>query len=98
MFEEIRFAAVGLGHRGRHMFQTGLKAAEKIVPGAACDINADLWYKSQRNEPPLAETFPDTKFYEDFDQMLANEKIIAKTNKTEKMRFIKKSSSLIFIK
>ena len=75
MFEEIRFAVVGLGHRGRHMFQVGVKAAQKIIPAAACDINADLWYKSQRNEPPLAETFPDTKFYEDFDSMLANEKI-----------------------
>ena len=73
--QEIRFALVGAGHRGRNMFQAGVKAAKDIIPVAACDINSDLWYKSQRNQPPMSESFPDTRFYEDFNQMLANEKI-----------------------
>ncbi len=73
--EEIRLALVGAGHRGRHMFRTGVKAFEKIVPAAACDINADLWHKPQRGEPPMSETFPDTRFYEDFQTMLDREKI-----------------------
>ena len=61
--QEIRFALVGAGHRGRYMFEAGCKAAEKIIPVAACDINPDLWYKSQRGQKPMAETFPDTRFY-----------------------------------
>ena len=73
--QEIRLALVGAGHRGRQMFRTGAKSAEKIIPVAACDINPDLWYKSQRNEPPMAETFPDAHFYEDFNTMLNSEKI-----------------------
>ena len=73
--QEIRLALVGAGHRGRQMFYTGSKFAEKIIPVAACDINSDLWYKSQRDQPPMAETFPDTVFYEDFHTMLAKEKI-----------------------
>ena len=33
--QEIRFALVGAGHRGRYMFEAGCKAAEKIIPVAA---------------------------------------------------------------
>ena len=73
--QEIRLALVGAGHRGRLMFYTGSKFDEKIIPAAACDINSDLWYKSQRGQPPMAETFPDTVFYEDFHTMLDKEKI-----------------------
>ena len=74
---EIRIAAVGMGHRGRAMFLAASKVAEKIIPVAACDLNSDLWYKSQRNEQPMAEKMPDTKFYDDFYKMLDNEKIDA---------------------
>ena len=74
---EIRIAAVGMGHRGRAMFLAASKVAEKIIPVAACDLNRDLWYKSQRNEQPMAEKMPDTKFYDDFYKMLDNEKIDA---------------------
>lgn len=73
--QEIRLALVGAGHRGRHMFQTGVNAAEKIIPAAACDINPDLWYKSQNGQKAMAEIYPDTAFYEDFQTMLNNEKI-----------------------
>lgn len=73
--QEIRFALVGAGHRGRYMFEAGCKAAEKIIPVAACDINPDLWYKSQRGQKPMAEIFPETRFYEDFDTMLRKEQI-----------------------
>ena len=73
--DEIRFAVVGLGHRGRLMFQLGCKAAEKIIPVAACDIEPDLWYKSQRNEAPMSKQFPETRYYEDFETMLNSEKI-----------------------
>lgn len=73
--KEINFAVVGLGHRGRNMFQLGCKVAEKINPVAACDIDSQLWFQSQRNEKPLSETFCDTKFYEDFEAMLEHEKI-----------------------
>lgn len=73
--QEIRFALVGAGHRGRDMFRLGVRSAENIIPVAACDINADLWYKSQRNQQPMSESFPDTKFYEDFQTMLDQEKI-----------------------
>ena len=73
--QEIRLAMVGAGHRGRHMFQIGTKSFEKINPIAACDINSDLWYKPQRNQAPMSETFPETHFYEDFQTMLNKEKI-----------------------
>ena len=73
--QEIRLALVGAGHRGRHMFQLGVKTSENIIPVAACDINADLWYQSQRNQQSMREIFPDTRFYEDFHTMLDQEKI-----------------------
>jgi len=73
--QEIRLALVGAGHRGRYMFQIGAKSFEKINPVAACDINPDLWYKSQRKQAPMSETFPETHFYEDFQTMLEKEKI-----------------------
>lgn len=73
--KELRFALVGAGHRGRHMFGLGCKAGEGIIPVAACDINPDLWYKSQRGQQPMSEKFPDTRFYEDFYKMLESETI-----------------------
>ena len=66
----LRFGVVGLGHRGRAMFELGATSFEGVVPVAACDLESALWFESQRNAVPMAEKFPQTKFYPDFQQML----------------------------
>lgn len=68
--DKIRLGMVGLGHRGRCLFR--LAAGFPVcVPTAACDINPELWFESQRREKPLAEEFPQVRFFADFDAMLA---------------------------
>lgn len=68
----IRLGVVGLGHRGRNMFKYAVEGFDSVVAAAACDILPRNWYEKQwLMDAPLAEMFPEAKFYEDYDQMLA---------------------------
>ena len=67
----IRVGVVGLGHRGRFMFKLAADSFDFVVPAAACDIKPENWYEKQwLMDEALAITFPDTEFYEDYDEML----------------------------
>ncbi len=66
----IRIGVVGLGHRGREL---GKLAAEfpQVELAAACDIIPKNWYETQwLSTAPMAEMFPETVFYTDYDKML----------------------------
>ena len=68
--KKIRFGVVGLGHRGREM---GKLAAtfECAEFAAACDLKKENWFKTQwLSNAPLAEMFPQAKFFESYDEML----------------------------
>lgn len=71
--EKIRLAVVGLGHRGRDMFKN-IGTSDGVDAVCACDIKKELFFEPQRNNPPLAETMKQVKFYDDFEKMLADEK------------------------
>lgn len=69
--KKIRMGVVGLGHRGRAMFQMSADYFDNVEPVAACDILPRNWYEKQwLSEMALAEKYPNTKFYEDYDKML----------------------------
>lgn len=69
--KKIRLGVVGLGHRGREMYKLAAQGFDCIVPAAACDIRPVNWYEKQwLSNASLAEMFPNTAFYEDYDQML----------------------------
>ena len=79
--KEFRLCIVGLGHRGRYMFQEACKIpAFKGV--AACDLKKELWFEETsyngNRSPALASLMPEVTFYDDFDEMLekANPHII----------------------
>ncbi len=68
--KKIRLGVVGLGHRGRHMFKLA-STFDCMVPAAACDIRTKNWFETQwLEDKPMAETFPDTVFYESYEEML----------------------------
>lgn len=68
--EKIRFGVVGLGHRGREMLKLAAMF-DCIIPVAACDILKRNFYETQwLSDEPLAKTFPDMLFFEDYDKML----------------------------
>lgn len=68
--KKIRVGVVGLGHRGRHML-TMSDAFDVVEIAAACDILPRNWYEQQWLSPaPLAELYPNTLFFEDYDEML----------------------------
>lgn len=74
---KIRMGVVGLGHRGRAMFQWVSKGIEGIEGVAVCDCNPDLFYQevtfcSGGRKPALANEMPGVKFYADYDEMLAS--------------------------
>lgn len=69
--DKIRLGVVGLGHRGRLMFKLAADGFDFVVPAAACDIIPKNWYEKQwLMDEALALTFPDTEFYENYDEML----------------------------
>ncbi len=69
--EKIRLGVVGLGHRGRHMFKLAADSFDCVIPAAACDILPHNWHERQWGmDDAMANIFPDTKFYEDYDKML----------------------------
>ena len=69
--KKIRLGVVGLGHRGRLMFKLAAEGFDFVVPAAACDILPHNWFEKQwLVDDALSNIFPETKFYEDYDQML----------------------------
>ncbi len=69
--DKIRVGVVGLGHRGRAMFTLAADGFDYVVPAAACDIKPSNWYGKQwLSDEALSVKFPDTEFYEDYDEML----------------------------
>ncbi len=69
--KKVRFGVVGLGHRGRNIFKYAADGFDYVEPVAACDILPRNWYEKQwLLDAPLAEMYPDVKFYEDYDKML----------------------------
>ncbi len=69
--KKIRLGVVGLGHRGRLMFKLAAEGFDSVVPAAACDILPHNWYEKQwLIDDALSNIFPETKFYESYDQML----------------------------
>lgn len=69
--KKVRFGVVGLGPRGRGMFQIATENFDYVEAAAACDINPDNWYKQQFwTDGAFSEKYPDTVFYNDYDKML----------------------------
>ena len=69
--KKLRVGVVGLGHRGRIMFKLAADGFDFVVPAAACDILPHNWYEKQWLMPDaLSNIFPDTEFYESYDEML----------------------------
>ena len=68
--EKIRSCVVGMGHRGRELLKLSAKF-DSVVPVAACDLYPRNWYEKQWLMPDaLSNIFPDTEFYESYDEML----------------------------
>lgn len=68
--KKIRYGVVGIGHRGRFMGEMAamFDCAEFV---AACDIIPANWYETQAlSDAPFAEKFPQTLFFESYDEML----------------------------
>ena len=69
--DKIRVGVVGLGHRGRAMFKLAADGFDYVIPAAACDIKPSNWYEKQwLSDAAFSEIFPDTEFYENYDEML----------------------------
>ena len=69
--KKIRLGVVGLGHRGRLMFKLAAEGFDNVIPAAACDILPHNWYEKQwLIDDALCNIFPETEFYEDYDEML----------------------------
>lgn len=68
--EKIRLGVVGLGHRGREMYKLA-NHFDCVIPAAACDIKPSNWYEKQwLSDKALSEMFPETLFFESYDEML----------------------------
>ena len=69
--KRIRLGVVGLGHRGRMMFQLAGESFDTVIPAAACDILPRNFYETRWNmEKSIHELFPECEFYESYDEML----------------------------
>ena len=69
--DEIRLGVVGLGHRGRQMFEMAGTKFKGVKAVAACDLFPHNWYEKQwLMEKAMADIFPDAVFYESYDEML----------------------------
>ena len=68
--KKIRLCVVGMGHRGRELLKLSAKF-DSVVPVAACDLYPRNWYEKQwLCDAPMAELFPDTVFYTEYEKML----------------------------
>ena len=69
--KKIRLGVVGLGHRGRMMFELAGTKFDCVIPAAACDLFPRNWHEKQwLMDKPMNEIFPDAVFYESYDEML----------------------------
>ena len=69
--KKLKVGVVGLGHRGRWMFQLACRSFDFVEATAACDIIPRNFYEKQwLSDMALATEFPNCKFYENYDQML----------------------------
>lgn len=69
--KKIRIGVVGLGSRGRWIGKLS-SSFDFVEFAAACDIRPLNWYEKQwRSQEAMAEMFPETVFYEDYDRMLS---------------------------
>lgn len=68
--KKIRLGVVGVGQRGRGMYSLACDSFDYVVPAAACDIRPRNWYERKVNGKLMSEKYPDTKFYEDYEEML----------------------------
>ena len=69
--KQIRLGVVGLGHRGRLMFQLAGEKFESVLPVAACDLYARNWFEKQwLMDKAMCEIFPNATFYQSYDEML----------------------------
>lgn len=73
--KKLRLGVVGLGHRGRSMFQWVAHGIDGIEAVAACDLNPDLFYKEVTfyyggHHPSLQSEMPGVSFFKDYDEML----------------------------
>ncbi|MBQ4528286.1 MAG: Gfo/Idh/MocA family oxidoreductase [Clostridia bacterium] len=69
--KKLRIGVVGLGHRGRELIKVAAEF-DYVDISAVCDIRRQNWFQTQwLSDKPLAEMFPETVFYEDYDEMLA---------------------------
>lgn len=68
--KKLRVGVVGLGHRGRQMFELAGKF-DCVIPAAACDLYERNWYEKQwLMEKAMCEYFPEAEFYTDYEEML----------------------------
>lgn len=75
--KKLRIGVVGLGHRGRDMVKLS-SSFENVEVVAVCDIRPHNWYQKQwLSDKSLSEMFPETAFYENYDNMLESEKLDA---------------------
>ena len=69
--KKIKVGVVGLGHRGRGMFQLACRSFDFVEATAACDIRPHNFYEKQwLSEQSIAAEFPECRFYESYDEML----------------------------
>ena len=69
--KKLKFGVVGLGHRGRFMYKLACENFDCVEATAACDILPRNWYEKRWGlEKSMSELFPNTTFYESYDEML----------------------------
>lgn len=56
------------------MFQT-MAGLPGTLPVAACDLNRDFWFETKCGEKTMAEMFPQTTFFESFEEMIAKARL-----------------------
>ena len=72
--KKIKVGVVGLGHRGRWMFQLACRSFDFVEATAACDILPRNFYETQwLSDMALATEFPDCKFFESYGCHKAHE-------------------------
>ncbi len=75
MKDTVRVGVVGLGPRGRSVLRlaAGFPGVQIV---SVCDIKPSNFYEKCWQTPaPISELFPDAVYYEDYDEMLANQKL-----------------------
>ena len=71
--KKLRVGVVGFGYRGRTMFWLASDCFDFVEPVAVCDVRPQNWYEKQRPfGKPMSEMLPNTKFYENYEDMLKN--------------------------